>query len=94
MKQLTAAGETRRLSSQFVTARERMRLMSKYRSRDTFPGFALALGRAGTRRRLLDSLRPEGGWIPLELELIEIVAELDPGMIDWAEGKSTYVRLP
>ncbi len=71
-----------------------MRLMSKYRSRDTSPGFALALGRAGTRRRLLDSLRPEGGLIPLDLELIEIVAELDPGMIDWAEGKSTYGRLP
>ena len=61
--------------------------MSKNRGRDTYrnthPGFALALGRAGTRRRLLDSLRPEGGLIPLDLELIEIVAELDPGMVDW-----------
>ena len=69
--------------------------MSHYRSRDTFPGFALAPGRAGTRRRLLDSLRPEGGLIPLDLELIEIVAELDPGMIDWDlhDGKSTGVHL-
>ena len=62
--------------------------MSKYRSRDTYPGFALALGRAGTRRRLLDSLRPEGGLIPLDLELIEIVAELDPGMVDWDPKES------
>ena len=57
--------------------------MSRNRCRDTYPGFALALGRAGTRRRLLDSLRPEGVLIPLDLELIEIVAELDPGMVDW-----------
>ena len=67
--------------------------MSRYLGRDTGPGFALAIGRAGTRRRLLDSLRPERGLIPLDLELIEIVAELDPGMIDWAEGKSTNVQL-
>jgi hypothetical protein len=56
--------------------------MSRYRSRTTDP-FLLSLGRTGTRRRLLDSLRPEGGLIPLDLELIEIVAELDPGMVDW-----------
>ena len=75
--------------------------MAKYPSRNTHrnthrythPGFALALGRAGTRRRWLDSLRPEGGLIPLDLELIEIVAELDPGMVDWDrhEGKSQFV---
>ena len=56
--------------------------MSRYRNRTTDP-FLLSLGRIGTRRRLLDSLRPEGGLIPLDLELIEIVAELDPGMVDW-----------
>ena len=73
-----------------------MHPMSKFRSRDTYPGFALALGRAGTRRRLLDSLRPEGGLIPLDLELIEIVAELDPGMVDWDlhVGESQYVGIP
>jgi hypothetical protein len=61
--------------------------MSENRSRDTYRnthrGFAVPLGRSGTRRRLLDSLRPEGALIPLDLELIEIVAELDPGMVDW-----------
>ena len=56
--------------------------MSRYRSRTTDP-FLLSLRRTGTRRRLLDSLRPEGGLIPLDLEVIEIVAELDPGMVDW-----------
>lgn len=60
--------------------------------RNTHPGFALALGRAGTRRRFLDSLRPEGGLIPLDLELIEIVAELDPGMVDWNQGEDLAFR--
>jgi hypothetical protein len=46
-------------------------------------GFAITRSRAGLRRRMLDSLRPEGGLIPLDLDLLEIVAELDPGMIDW-----------
>jgi hypothetical protein len=70
--------------------------MSKYRSRDAYAGFAPALGRAGTRRRFLDSLRPEGGLIPLDLELIEIVAELDPGMVDLDQraGESQRVGLP
>ncbi len=68
--------------------------MSRYRGRTTDP-FLLSLGRTGTRRRLLDSLRPEGGLIPLDLELIEIVAELDPGMVDWdlREGKSANFGL-
>lgn len=66
--------------------------MTKYRSRNTRPGFALALGRTGTRRRLLDSLRPEGGLIPLDLELIDIVAELDPGMVDWSHGEGRGTR--
>lgn len=69
--------------------------MAKYRSPNTNPGFALAPGRSGVRRRLLDSLRPEGGLIPLDLELIEIVAELDPGMVDWdLRERSHYVGLP
>ena len=68
--------------------------MSRYRGRATDP-FLLSLGRPGMRRRLLDGLRPEGGLIPLDLELIEIVAELDPGMVDWdlREGKSANVGL-
>ena len=33
--------------------------------------------------RMLERLRPEGGFIPLDLELTDVVAELDPGMVDW-----------
>lgn len=33
--------------------------------------------------RMLERLRPEGGFIPLDLELNDVVTELDPGMIDW-----------
>ena len=46
-------------------------------------GFEISFGRAGTRRRMLDVLRPQGGFIPLDIDLIDVVAELDPGMIDW-----------
>ena len=51
--------------------------------RSPLSGFELTLGRAGVRRRRLERLRPQGGFIPLDLDLLEVVAELDPGMIDW-----------
>ena len=44
---------------------------------------AFAVRRPAIRRRLLDRLRPEGGSLALDLDLLEIVAELDPGMVDW-----------
>jgi len=53
------------------------------RGRSRISGFAVSLGRVGTRLRMMERLRPEGGFIPLDLELIDVVAELDPGMIDW-----------
>jgi hypothetical protein len=53
------------------------------RVRSPLSGFEVALGRSGVRRRRLERLRPEGGFIPFDLELLEVVAELDPGMIDW-----------
>lgn len=46
-------------------------------------GFSISLGRNGKRRQLLDVLRPEGGFIPLDIDLVDVVAELDPGMVDW-----------
>jgi len=51
--------------------------------RSILSGFSIAFGRAEARRRMFDSLRPEGGFIPLDLEMNEVVAELDPGMVDW-----------
>lgn len=50
-------------------------------------GFALAL-RPEARRRFLNSLKPEATGLPLELDEWEIVAELDPGMVDWQEARS------
>jgi hypothetical protein len=38
---------------------------------------------------MLERLRPEGGFIPLDLDLADVVAELDPGMIDW---RANHVR--
>ena len=51
------------------------------RGRSPVSGFAIT--RVGTRRRMLERMRPEGGFIPLNLDLFDVVAELDPGMIDW-----------
>lgn len=51
------------------------------RGRSDISGFAVT--RVGTGRRVLERLRPEGGFIPIDLDLSEVVAELDPGMIDW-----------
>ncbi len=53
------------------------------RGRTPISGFAVSLGRGGTRLRMLERLRPEGGFIPLDLDLTDVVAELDPGMVDW-----------
>lgn len=51
------------------------------RGRSNISGFAVT--RVGTGRRVLERLRPEGGFIPIDLDLLDVVAELDPGMIDW-----------
>ena len=54
-------------------------------------GFSISLSRNGSRRRLLDGLRPEGAFIPLDIDLVDVVAELDPGMVDW-HGRSVERR--
>lgn len=48
------------------------------RGRSPVSGFAI-----GTRREMLERLRPEGGLVPLDLDLFDVIAELDPGIIDW-----------
>lgn len=58
------------------------------RGRSRVSGFAI--GRIGTRREMLERLRPEGGFIPLDLDLLDVVAELDPGMIDWQASHVTW----
>ena len=57
------------------------------RSRSLVSGFAIT--GVGTRRRMLERMRPEGGFIPLNLDLFAVVAELDPGMIDWQANHVT-----
>ena len=53
------------------------------RGRSLVPGFAIT--NVGTRRRMLERLRPEGGFIPLNLDFLDVVAELDPGLIAWRD---------
>lgn len=86
MKQLTT-GQLPTLQSEVHPVHGRQR-----RGRSVLSGFAFAIGRSETRRRMFDSLRPEGGFIPLDLEMIEVVTELDSGMIDW-QGRETSTRI-
>lgn len=46
-------------------------------------GFVFAPRRPETRRRSLNHLRPEATGLPLDLDEWEILADLDPGMVDW-----------
>lgn len=55
------------------------------RGRSNIAGFAIT--RVGTGRRVLERLRPEGGFIPINLDVFDVVAELDPGMIDWGTSQ-------
>jgi hypothetical protein len=48
-------------------------------------GFRFALRRPEARRRFLNNLKPEPTGLPLDLDEWEIVADLDPGMVDWQE---------
>ncbi|MGZ5385405.1 MAG: hypothetical protein ACXWH0_15675 [Acidimicrobiia bacterium] len=57
--------------------------MNKRTIRGRSPVSGFAIGRIGNRREMLERLRPEGGFIPFDLDLLDVVAELDPGMIDW-----------
>lgn len=58
------------------------------RGRSSIAGFAI--GRIGTRREWLERLRPEGGFVPLDLDLFDVVAQLDPGVIDWQANRATW----
>jgi hypothetical protein len=64
--------------------------MTKRTIRGRSPVSGFAIGRIGTRREMLERLRPEGGFIPLDLDLLDVVAELDPGMIDWRAHHVTW----
>ena len=55
-------------------------------------GFAFSLRKPEARRRFLNNLRPEAAFLPLELDEWEIVADLDPGMVDWQEARISEHR--
>jgi len=56
--------------------------MNKRTTYGRSPVSAFAIGRIRPRREMLERLRPEGGFIPFDLDLLDVVAELDPGMVD------------
>lgn len=49
-------------------------------------GFVFGLRKPEVRHRFLNNLRPEATGLPLDITEWEIVAELDPGMVDWQEA--------
>jgi hypothetical protein len=46
-------------------------------------GFVLSLGHGAVRRRMQKALAPDGGFLPIDLDLADVMGDLDPGMIDW-----------
>lgn len=49
-------------------------------------GFHLSLGHGARRLRLRQALRPEEALVPIELNLLDVMVDLDPGMVNWETG--------
>ncbi|MGH8923312.1 MAG: hypothetical protein ACREA0_13745, partial [bacterium] len=49
-------------------------------------GFVLSIGHGARKRRMQKALVPEGAFLPLDLDLLDVMVDLDPGMIDWDRG--------
>jgi hypothetical protein len=49
-------------------------------------GFVLSLGTGLRKRRMQRALAPNGALVPIELDLLDIMVDLDPGMIRWDSG--------
>jgi hypothetical protein len=49
-------------------------------------GFVLSIGHGAGKRRMQMALRPEGALLPIDIDLLDVMVELDPGMIDWNQG--------
>lgn len=64
--------------------------MNKRTIRGRSPVSGFGIGRIGTRREWLERLRPEAGFVPLDLDLFDVVAQLDPGTIDWRASRITW----
>ncbi|HEY7565606.1 MAG TPA: hypothetical protein VIA81_11835 [Acidimicrobiia bacterium] len=61
-----------------------MKQLTPLRTSERLEAEASALPlRSDRRRRFLGLLRPESTGIPIDVAEWEIVAELDPGMVDW-----------
>jgi hypothetical protein len=54
-------------------------------------GFVLSVGHGARRRRMWRALTPDRAFLPFDLDLLDLMSGLDPGMIDWkpALGWST-----
>ena len=49
-------------------------------------GFVLSVGHGTRKRRMQKALAPEGVLLPIDLDLLDLMVDLDPGMIDWDAG--------
>ena len=46
-------------------------------------GFRLTFGHGSVRQRIARALRPTVLNLPLDLDELELMEELDPGMVEW-----------
>jgi hypothetical protein len=49
-------------------------------------GFVLSVGHGARRKRTQRALVPEGAFLPIDLDLADVMRDLDPGMIAWNRG--------
>lgn len=49
-------------------------------------GFVLSVGHGARKRLMQKALLPEGALLPIDLDLLDVMADLDPGMIDRHQG--------
>ncbi|HJQ95851.1 MAG TPA: hypothetical protein VJ935_09125 [Acidimicrobiia bacterium] len=45
--------------------------------------FVVSVGHGARKQRMHKALLPEGALVPIELDLLDVMTDLDPGMIDW-----------
>ena len=49
-------------------------------------GFVLSVGHGARKRRMEKALLPESAMLSIDLDLMDVIADLDAGMIDWSQS--------
>jgi hypothetical protein len=53
-------------------------------------GFVLSVGHGARKRRMQKALLPDGALLPIDIDMLDLMVELDPGMIDRNRGHRSH----